>query len=245
MDIEQTYQSLRRVLGDQIESFQAIELVEQYRQYFKPTNVKVVLLAESHVFTTQEDMDIQIPNIAGLDNYPNKYAKFVYCVGYGERLVTNNANHPKRDGTPQFWKILYGCDNAIEETEKFTPVLGSTPAFERLRNKINILLSLRDKGVWLVDTSIAALYNKGKKLHNMQDALAVSWQGYTKHVVSDCAPNHVICIGKGVASIVENELKEITSGNYSVVAQPNAFLSSAEHMANYIHYSRVCANENG
>ena len=64
MEFQDTYQALRRVLGDQIESFQSIELVERYRQYFKPTNVRVVLLAESHVFTEPEDMDIKIPRIS-------------------------------------------------------------------------------------------------------------------------------------------------------------------------------------
>ena len=240
MTLHDTYLALQNVLGNQIESFESIELVEEYRQYFKPDQVKVLLLAESHVFTSDEDTNIHIPPISGLNGYPNKYAKFVYCLAYGERSLTECANHPKRDGTPQFWKIFYSCSNKIQNPDDFSPILGRTPTQQRIKNKIDVLLSLKENGVWLVDTSIVALYKNGKKLKNMQKALSVSWQSYTKEVVINADPQHVICIGKGVASEVEQDLNIHFKDKYSVVAQPNAFLSSEEHMANYIHYSSVC-----
>ena len=240
MTLHDTYLALQNVLGNQIEPFESIELIDEYRQYFKPAQVKVLLLAESHVFTSDEDTSIRIPPISGLKGYPTKYAKFVYCLAYGERSLTKSKSHPKRDGTPQFWKIFYSCSNKIQNQEDFSPILGRTPTLERINNKASILLSLKENGIWLVDTSIAALYKDGKKLKNMQEALSVSWQSYTKEVVLNAEPQHVICIGKGVAREVEMDLKKHFNKKYSVVAQPNAFLSSKEHMANYIHYSRVC-----
>jgi len=27
--------------------------------------------------------------------------------------LTNDPHHPRRDGTPQFWKVLYACDNRV------------------------------------------------------------------------------------------------------------------------------------
>jgi hypothetical protein len=240
MTLHDTYLALQNVLGDQIEPFGSIALVEEYRQYFKPAQVEMLLLAESHVFTSDEDTNIRIPPMSGLKGYPTQYAKFVYCLAYGERSLTKSANHPKRDGTPQFWKILYSCSNKIHNQDDFSPILGRTPTQERIKNNTNVLLSLKENGIWLVDTSIAALYKNGKKLKNMQEALSVSWQSYTKEVVLNADPKHVICIGKGVANEVEKDLKKYFKDKYSVVSQPNAFLSSEEHMANYIHYSTVC-----
>ena len=246
MTLKDTYFNLKKnVLGNQIEPFESIKLVEEYRQYFKPTKVKVLLLAESHVFTSSEDINIGFPAISGLNGYPNKYAKFVYCLAYGEPSLTQSVNHPNRDGTPQFWKIFYSCTNKIQNQEDFAPILRRTPTQARIQNKINVLLSLKENGVWLVDTSIAALYKNGKKLKNMQEALSVSWEAYTKKVVLNANPQHIICIGKGVAREVEADLKKHFKGKYSVVEQPNAFLSSEAHMANYIHYNRVCLDEIG
>jgi hypothetical protein len=240
MTLHNTYLALQSVLGHQIEPFDSIALVEEYRRYFKPAQVKVLLLAESHVFTSDEDTNIIISPIPGLINYPTRYAKFVYCLAYGERSLTKSTNHPKRDGTPQFWKIFYSCTNKVQHKDDFSPILGRTPEKERIKNKINVLISLKENGIWLVDTSIAALYKNGKKLNNMQKALSVSWQSYTKEVVLNANPQHVICIGKGVAREVEKDLEKNFQGRYSVVAQPNAFLSSEEHMKNYMYYSRVC-----
>lgn len=238
-----TYSQLIRILGNQIEPLESVQLVETYRRYLKPEKVKVILLAESHVFTTKEDLRIKIPQIESLPNYPEQYAKFVYCLGYGERKLTNDPQHPKRDGTPQFWKILYSCNNKINVKENFAPILGKTPPEQRIKNKIKILNDLQEKGIWLVDTSIVALYKNGQKLTNMFQALEASWNQYTRDVVLSVNPEHVICIGKGVAGVVEKDLNRYFHNNYSIVEQPNAFLSSKKHLANYIHYSEICHKE--
>jgi len=240
--LNETYGAIRDILGDEIEPFESVELVETYRRYLKPNKVKIVLLAESHVFTEDLDRQITIPEIEELPGYPKQYAKFVYCLGYGERSFTKSALHPNRDGTPQFWKIFYSCNNPISPSQDFSPILSKTPPQKRLRNKINLLKELKTKGIWLIDTSIVALYKNGKKLQHMFQALEKSWKLYTLNVVKSASPEHVICIGKGVAGVVENDLKKYFLNKYSVVAQPNAFLSSEEHMANYMHYSEICYN---
>jgi hypothetical protein len=74
---------------------------------------------------------------------------------------------------------------------------------ERLQNKIKLLRDLKAQGIWLVDTSIVALYKEGKKVTNMFSALQESWESYTRGVVISSNPEHVICIGKGVANVVD------------------------------------------
>lgn len=243
--VTEAYFKLKQILGEHAEPFESVQLVETYRRFFKPEKVRVVLLAESHVFTHDADRKVSISPIPGLPGYPDQYARFVYCLGYGERSLTNSTLHPKRDGTPQFWKIFFSCCNPLTSPDDFHPILGKTPTQQRIRNKINVLAKLRKQGVWLVDASIVALYKDSKKVPNMFEALSESWRSYTGEVVMATKPEHVICIGKGVASIVEADLRKNFPSSYTVLAQPNAFLSSDEHFANYKTYSRICLGENG
>lgn len=239
----QTYNKLEEILGDEIEPFASVQLVEEYRNYLKPQTVKIVLLAESHVFTDDLDRQIAVPEIAELPKYPNAYARFVYCLAYGEKKLTKNDHHPRGDGTPQFWKILISCTRQIASNDDFAPILKKTSYEDRLSNKIGVLKTLKDKGIWLVDTSIVALYKDGKKVRRMLDALRQSWEGHTRDIVCSSNPNHVICIGKGVADVVGADLRRKFPNKHTIVAQPNAHLTSEEHMVNYKIYSSICASQ--
>jgi len=237
------YEQMRRVLGDDMEPFESVRLVERYRQFWKPLKVKIFLLAESHVFTTDQDRAIDIPLIPGLPDYPRDYAKFVYCLGYGESALTKCLAHPLQDGTPQFWKIFFSCMRLVNSNADFASILKSgTKLDERVANKIRLLKTLQNNGVWLVDASISALYDGGKKPNGsvMSKAIRTSWLNYTKNIVEQAHPKHVIVIGKGVARDVEADLRKMTSGSYTVIAQPNAHLSSEEHLNNFRAYYSLC-----
>ena len=236
----ETYLRIERILGAEIEPFESVQLVENYRHFMKPEKIKVVLLAESHVFTHNADREISLPPILDLPSYPTEYARFVYCLGYGEKKLTKNSRHPRRDGTPQFWKIFYSCNNPITSIKDFEPILGATPFEQRLKNKIELLRNLKEKGIWLVDASIVALYKDSKKIPNMFNALQESWTSYTKGVVETAAPESIICIGKGVDGVVGKDLRSQFGDRYTVIPQPNAFLTSEKHMENYQTYSRLC-----
>ncbi|MFZ4858321.1 MAG: hypothetical protein ACOYL3_18175 [Desulfuromonadaceae bacterium] len=238
--LNETYMKIKQILGEQTEPLASVQLVETYRRFLKPNKVRVILLAESHVYTYDDDRKVSIPPISVLPGYPEQYARFVYCLGYGEKSLTRSTIHPKRDGTPQFWKIFFSCCNPVSSPEDFRPILGQTPAKQRLENKINILKRHQAQGVWLVDASIVALYKDSKKIPNMFNALEESWRSYTRGIVISTRPEHVICIGKGVANVVEADLKKHFLGRYTVISQPNAFLSAEEHMENYKTYSKIC-----
>jgi len=60
MTLEETYYEINRILGNSVEPLEPVRLVETYRRYLKPESVRVVLLAESHVFTSDEDSRIRI-----------------------------------------------------------------------------------------------------------------------------------------------------------------------------------------
>jgi len=204
--------------------------------------VRVVLLAESHVFTSDDDRRIAVPPIDDLPGYPKQYARFVYCLGNGERYLTNDPHHPQRDGTPQFWKVLYACDNRVENLEDFRPVQRGVSFQQRLRNKIHLLKNLRAKGIWLVDASIVSVYGNRVNVsgRSRTAVLQESWESYTKQVVTSANPERVICVGKGVARVVENDLQALFPGRYEVIPQPNARLSSNVHTANFQRYYEFC-----
>ena len=60
MTLEETYYEINRILGNSVEPLEPVRLVETYRRYLKPESVRVVLLAESHVVTSDEDRRIRI-----------------------------------------------------------------------------------------------------------------------------------------------------------------------------------------
>src|SRR5262249_44671072 len=111
----------------------------------------------------------------------------------------------------------------------------------RVRQKINLLESLRDSGIWLVDASIAALYTPARPKPNariQEAAMHRSWDGYTGAVVAEAQPEAIICIGKGVQSILRSRLDRLRIP-WITVPQPNARLSRSEHFAAFEIYRRV------
>ncbi len=63
MTLEETYYEIYRVFGNNVEPLESVQLVEKYRRYFKPYTVRIILLAESHVFTSDKDRQVAIPRI--------------------------------------------------------------------------------------------------------------------------------------------------------------------------------------
>lgn len=239
-ELESTWSKIKRILGDQTEPFESVRLVETYRRYFRPPHVRTLLLAESHVFTSDAERGIAIPPIHNLPGYPTRYARFVYCLGYDERWLTGDSGHPRRDGTPQFWKIFFSCCNRVSALADFAPILSKTSRHDRLCNKVALLKRMQEAGIWLVDTSIVALYRNGRKSPDLQRVVEESWRSYTRQVVLNAHPDRVICIGRGAARVVEPDLQRMFPGRYDVIPQPNAHLSGAQHMENFKKYGALC-----
>jgi hypothetical protein len=245
MPLLDAYREISRLVGGNAEPLKSVLLVEEYRRYFRPDRVRIVLLAESHVFTSDENRNVMVPSIDGLPGYPRQYARFVYCLGCGERDLTNDPRHPEGDGTPQFWKVLYACENRVETLEDFTPILRPTPFPQRLQNKIRLLKNLRAKGIWLVDASIVAVYGRGVNIsrRNKAEVIRRSWDSYTKQVVKSSNPERVICVGMGVAEVVESDLRALFPARYEVLPQPNARLSTKKHIANFQQCHEICSSK--
>lgn len=105
--IDRTYRLIKEDVPHsiQIDSFEVVRQVEEYRQFWRPDEINIVLLAESHVFTDKQDYESSCDSSILHEitaNYPLRFVRFVYCLGYGEdELLTKWRTDRKNTGTPQ------------------------------------------------------------------------------------------------------------------------------------------------
>jgi len=239
------HSSIRQILGRKAEPLKSVELVEQYRRYWRPDQVKTILLAESHVYTRGKDRDLVLKEIPCLPGYPTHYCRFVYCLAYGERELIKNGQHVRRDGTPQYWELLYSCNNRISARSGFPPILKkATRHRARLRHKIRLLQALKQRGIWLVDASIVAVYKRKKKKPKpaaIKKVIRASWEGYTRATIEEARPVHVICVGKGIFDLLESDIRRIVGDNVDWVYQPNSRLTAKSRLENLKKISTLCS----
>jgi len=247
--IEKTYRLIQRNLSNdtQIDSLEVVRKVEEYRQFWKPEETNVILLAESHVFTDEKDFQMKCDRSIVhrlTPNYPTRFVRFVYCLGYGENeLLTRRRTDRRNAGTPQYWKIFSSCVAEDENNLGFHKILKTrTRSFiRRLHNKTQVLQKMRKKGVWLLDAGIVGLYGSGTKdPATLETAIEISWQHFIADVILEASPKHIIVIGKGIGNILSSEIRRLGFTS-TVIPQPQARGSSEWQLENYRKYQRICA----
>jgi|WetSurMetagenome_2_1015567.scaffolds.fasta_scaffold161498_1 hypothetical protein len=218
--------------GSQVLKFHGIEpeplqtafMVEEHRWFWKPKEVKFILVAESHVRTSETDVKAlidpnRLPRNMPKDS-PQNFVKLVYCMGYGAPtvlyrpdIIENNA------GTRQYVDLFSRlCEYSVSKP------------LTNLEYKAGVLGAFREKGLWLLDASVHACYlGLGKQAHDTEKRLPDSvvkglvlrsWEKYVKVVIdyTSINPQHVWIIGKGVHDTLRG--KYITNDNW--IYQPNA-----------------------
>jgi hypothetical protein len=243
------HRRLSKILSPDSEPVQVLRRVEEHRRYWRPDRVKVVLLAESHVYTNSDELGrkIALPASAPPD-LPRGFVRFVYCLGYGEnRLLSRPIVTPPNTGTPQLWKIFRSCVSPPGQDADVAGLQSSAAVAARVANKLGVLQQLRERGVWLLDASIAALSSPNRPEPApllIETCLQVSWDHHVGRVVEAAAPTHIICIGRGVAKALGDRLTGLGS-SLTVLPQPTARLSSAEQAESLRTYHRVVRDANG
>jgi len=248
-NIERTYEAIKSKIPSDVEidSLEVVKQVIEYQQFWKPEETNVVLLAESHVYTDEKDYEIECNRVVLrriIQNYPVRFVRFVYCLGYGEnKLLTRRRTDRKNTGTPQYWKIFSSCVADDEEHLGFGRILktGTPSLLLRLRNKVNVLRKMKRKGVWLVDASIVGLYGSGKKNRRVNKRIIeICWRDHIADVVLEAGPKHIIVIGKGVGDIIRYKLLRLDIP-FTIVPQPQARGTSEWQLENYKNYQRICS----
>jgi hypothetical protein len=244
---ESTYKKIKG-LYPFVDSYNVVKEVDKYRNYWRPPNTKVVLLAESHVFTSDEEFKAKVDYSSYRDmipNYPDGYVKFVYCFGYAEHSLLRKvpASIKLRSGTPQFWKLFTVCASENGEFDFDSIKKTTTETDERIRNKIGLLNRLREKGTWLVDSSVVGLYRgKDKKPRSkiMEEIIRISWDNYVKGLVTSGRPRYIMCIGKFVYDTLNARIAE-TKIPFDFIHQPQFRLTSAEREKQYRKLQSICS----
>jgi hypothetical protein len=249
LSLEETYELiLNSIPGDsRIDSFDVVKQVEQYRQFWRPEKTSVVLLAESHVYTDEQDYQMicdQSITHRVIPDYPLRFVRFVYCLGYGEsELVTGSRPDGKNSGTPQYWKIFSSCVADDENELRFRRVLKSgTPSLTlRLSNKADVLKRMKKRGLWLLDASIVGLYGSGQRRHVVTEKImTICWQNFMARMILKSNPKEIIVIGVGVGNILNSQLKRLNVP-FTVIPQPQARGDSQWQIENYKKYQRICS----
>jgi hypothetical protein len=245
--LEECHSRLVKLIGSSAEPIEVLQCAEEHRAYWRPERVRVVLLAESHVYTKASELErrVILPSFMRTD-VPQRFVRLVYCLGYGENsLLDQPIFDTKNSGTPQFWKIFYSCLNYVHANEDFAPIqVSQTPLPLRIWNKLTLLQRLKEAGVWLLDASLAALYtpqNPKPPPMLIEAALRTSWDAYVGQIVRNASPSSIVCIGRGVARSLADRFDRLGIPIVKV-PQPNARLSSEEHLGVFQQYYAVVQN---
>jgi hypothetical protein len=244
-DLKRCYHEASKIIGAHCEPFSVIENVEKHRNYWRPHKVRILLLGESHVYTSSADsISMQYRDYIEPSNTPEIFARFVYCLGYGESDFVGNKIY-KNNGTPQYWKVFASCISNPNNPEAFAPLLKThNPHFiSRINSKIRLLKRMRDSGVWLMDSSLLALYKPGgeKPNHHKRDkVIRVCWDRYIKHQIGRAKPDKIIIIGKNVGRALNGRIQEVSSGQHMILSQPQARMSTNEIKKTYESYYKEC-----
>ena len=218
--------------SNDLECLESMLCAREHVMHWKPTTVKVILLAESHAHTPR-DLVVGGPSLPSeyLPQYtgPRGFIAHVNCLLYGENDLTS-PRIANNTGSAQFWQLLgvcaYGYDYYASDRKKELTHTWNKNQKDRLKCKYNLLVRLRSLGIWLLDTNVFGWYitqqqefvrkscgvevtrkAKQRPPTNLKSAsLTVSWEMYTKHVVHKAAVDGnlkaIIPIGKEVAKAI-------------------------------------------
>lgn len=207
--------SWAKALGTRCESADYLARIEAWRQHWRPSRVRFLLVAESHVAEVPDDLDAQVvlPGLAS----PAGYCRLVYCLGYGESEVCTP--RPRRNtGTWQYWDLLGQVAGGLGNTQ---PRKAGSSLDARLQWKLDALATLQRRGIWLVDAAAVALYAPGGRRtcsgSTMSRLIRESWERFVWPTLSEEPIARTWIVGRGVRRALDRRPELAHSG---LISQP-------------------------
>lgn len=180
--------------------------VERWRLAWRPSEVKALIVAESHNAQLPGDDRVKVcvdPTIQIQRTLPRDYVRLVYCLGYGNDKVCEPRPPENNEGTPDYWEIF---ERIVTTGERHSS--RPLPA-QQTERQIAILERLAERGIWLEDASPIGLYlpGKGRLTDSLTDEAIVTegWAGYVWPKFAANPPQHIWVIGR----MVRSALKEL------------------------------------
>lgn len=209
-------------VGAAPESPENLAAVHAWREAWRPKRVRVLLVAESHVAPLDGDAAVRVhADAGGARVLPERYTRLVYCLGYGEDSMCSPSPRGNGSGTWQYWDLFGQLARGLGQTQ---PRKAQSTAAARMRWKVDTLELLRDRGIWLADASVMALYaGSRRRVANPKRCTAIvreSWERFVWPDVEGDRPEEVWIVGRGVASALAGAagLREIAG----VIDQPQS-----------------------
>jgi len=196
-------------LGLAPESTRYLSQVSRWRSAFRPTRIRTLLVAESHVAEQPDDVRVRVAIPESLISHkrlPNGFCRLVYCLGYGESKLCD-PEPISNPGTWQFWDLLGAIASLVDMSlNARCPRRREAGLEERLAWKCRVLSVLRDKGVWLVDASVLGLYGKGRRLVRGSRYRQLVRESFEMFVWPEVVRDHpdVWVIGQGVGKALSS-----------------------------------------
>jgi hypothetical protein len=228
--LERAHAKLVSILGaDRTECFEAALAVEHLRHLWRPDHVRVVLLAESHVWTSRDEAKSRVIQPDGVET---GFARFIYCLGGGEPQLVFPSVSPNV-GASQYWTLLHDSVYGPDQSHQALLKSGEPKSSRRVANKLKLLHEMRSSGIWLVDASVAALYRAGDRLARgtaYESVLRTCWDSYVGAAVRAAAPDLIVVIGRQVADAIGHTVRRDLGADVRIdaVKQPNAHMSATE-----------------
>lgn len=186
---------------DAFESIDVALAVEAHRWFWMPERITTLLIAESHLFTSQDELGCKVKcswlRIDGT-SAPNSFVRSPYCVGYGEPDLVPGIPKEGNTGNWQYWDLFGELANIPEMAERRTSLV------DRLSWKAKVLSTLRAQGVWMMDASL-----HGRSGRNAPETQLIPsfyrtwWEGYGRKVWEDEGQPRVVVVGKGLFRAVQ------------------------------------------
>lgn len=232
--LQNAYQAgLKAISGDSQtkhvlpESFQAVAKVEQHRWHWRPDLPKLILVAESHVYTSDGDLRVRINQneiapllMNGEPLPPSEYVGLVYCLGYGEtKLLGNRHAEFRTRSTWQYWDLF----GRLAGTGQQPRASAGTSLQQRLEWKIGTLRRLKELSIWLLDGSVHAIYLGGRLRRSPETCRALHrhWcEEYGNRVIERAGNPVVWVVGAGARDCLSGGLRGFERENF--IYQPNA-----------------------
>lgn len=215
---------------DVSESIDVALAVESYRWFWKPVQVKTMLIAESHFHTTQEELGRKVKSQwLKLDGQasPNCFARTPYCLGSGEPDLV--AGLPKEDNAVnwQYWDLFGKIANTGECPDRKASLT------DRLEWKAKTLKALRASGIWMVDASLHGRQPKETAEVQLASRFYRSWwDGYGEPLWLEEGKPRLVVIGRGLYRALQEAGVQVEEWLYLPAGMREA--DQKEHQMNTI-----------
>jgi hypothetical protein len=242
------WERIRREIQSQLrlpwgnETAAVLATVAAHRAYWRPAQVRLLVLSESHVLTRESELEVQVPlGVFGHPQAPASFVRLLYCLGYGERDLCDGRLSGNA-GSPQFWKLVTAGLDAGQTT---SVVERSEPDFiRRITAKLRVLEELKARGVWLLDACPLALYAASQPKPPMTvlaKAMELAWAAYTRDAIREAAPRSVMIVGKMVYEGIGGRIRALLGPSVRVewMYQPQARRPAAEHAAGMARFKAL------